>query len=53
MKLKLTKCAPISGLPEIGFFMPAQAGQDRRAPRESAPGLIVVMGRAACILSCN
>jgi hypothetical protein len=25
-KLKLMKCAPISGLPAIGFFMPAQAG---------------------------
>jgi hypothetical protein len=25
-KLKLAKCAPISGLPEIGFFMGAQAG---------------------------
>jgi hypothetical protein len=23
VKLKLTKCAPISGLPEIGFFMSA------------------------------
>jgi hypothetical protein len=25
-KLKLTKCAPIPGLPEIGFFMSAQIG---------------------------
>jgi hypothetical protein len=27
VKLKLTKCAPIPGLPAIGFFMPVQAGQ--------------------------
>jgi hypothetical protein len=26
VKLKLTKCAPIPGLPGIGFFMPAPAG---------------------------
>jgi hypothetical protein len=25
-KLKLTKCAPVTGLPETGFFMRAQAG---------------------------
>jgi hypothetical protein len=32
MKLKLTKCAPIPGLPEIGFFMLAlkPAGAARR-----------------------
>ena len=26
VKLKLAKCAPIPGWPEVGFFMPAQVG---------------------------
>jgi hypothetical protein len=41
--LKLTKCAPISGLPEIGFFMRAQVGQTRLAMRETAPGFLLSM----------
>jgi hypothetical protein len=30
-KLKLTKCAPVPGLPEIGFFMNAQVGKPASA----------------------
>jgi hypothetical protein len=33
-KLKLTKCAPILGWPQIGFFMSAQAGQTRFGVRD-------------------